>query len=226
MAPKILFCRIVGACFFKGGILRRRFQAGRKNILLPVEHYRFFLTSRVVLYSARCRNRPKSSRYSPAALARSSLVLWRMEPPPERAWGCAPHTRSRSETCTTRKMLTAFSRMLWDHQCHGVHRALKPVLSCHPSQSVLPSFTPVLWHCSPVPYPPFKTRQDCRNFAFSKNLQSVQKFLRKKGEGPGGGKGSFFQKVPFPPPGNNTSLLSKRVTYPRRYCPEVPGRRK
>ena len=58
-------------------------------------------------------------KVSPASLARSSLVLWRMEPPPGRAWGCAPQTRSRSETCTTRKLLTAISRMLWDHQSYG-----------------------------------------------------------------------------------------------------------
>ena len=129
-----------------------------------------------------------------------------MEPPPGRTWGCAPQTRSRSKTCTTRKLLTAISRMLWDHQCHGGTVEFFPVLSCHPSQSVLPSFTPVLRAFLTRPHLPLKTRQDCRNFAFSKNLQSVQKFLRKKGEGPGGGKGSFFQKVPFPPSGNNSPL--------------------
>ena len=41
----------------------------------------------------------------PSALARTSLVLWRMEPPPGRAWGYAPQTRSRSKTCTSRKLL-------------------------------------------------------------------------------------------------------------------------
>ena len=170
----------------------------------------FSLTSRAVPCRARCRNRPncrncpKSSRYSPAALARTSLVLWRLEPPPGRAWGYAPHTRSRSETCTTRKLLTAISRMQWDQQRN---RTLKPDLSCRPSSCVLLFSAPVLWHCSPVPLSPLKTKQDCRNFAISKKLQSVPEVFEEKGEGPGGGKGSFFQKVPFPPSGNNSPLI-------------------
>ena len=104
----------------------------------------FSLTSRAVPCRARCRNRPncrncpKSSRYSPAALARTSLVLWRLEPPPGRAWGYAPHTRSRSKTCTTRKLLTAISRMPGDHQCYGgTVVGFFPDLSCRPLQCVL-----------------------------------------------------------------------------------------
>jgi hypothetical protein len=57
-------------------------------VLPPV----FFLTSRVIPCSARCPKRPNCLRYFPAALARSSLVLWRVEPPPEKSMGlCAPN---------------------------------------------------------------------------------------------------------------------------------------
>ena len=67
-----------------------------------------------------CRNCPKSSRFPPSALARTSLVVWRMEPPPGRAWGCPPQTPGRGESpAPSRKMPGAFSRMLWNRQRHG-----------------------------------------------------------------------------------------------------------
>ena len=64
-----------------------------------------------------CLNCPKSSRFPRrlSLLRRSSFGGWNRRR--ERAWGYAPHTRSRSETCTTRKLLTAISRMLCDHRC-------------------------------------------------------------------------------------------------------------
>ena len=55
----------------------------------------------------------------PAALARTSLVRQRLEPPPESAWGFPPHPPGRSVTCTTRKLLNAISRMRGDHQRYG-----------------------------------------------------------------------------------------------------------
>ena len=64
-----------------------------------------------------CRNCPKSSRFPPSALARTSLVLWRMEPSPGKAWGCPPHTPGRGESPAPRKNAGAFFRMLCDHRC-------------------------------------------------------------------------------------------------------------
>ena len=55
----------------------------------------------------------------PAALARSSLVLQRLEPPLENTWGSPPHPPGRSRTCTPRKLLNAISRMRGDHQRYG-----------------------------------------------------------------------------------------------------------
>ena len=57
----------------------------------------------------------------PAALARTSLVLQRLEPPPglRSAWGFPPHPPGRSVTCTTRKLLGAISRMRGGHQRYG-----------------------------------------------------------------------------------------------------------
>ena len=75
-----------------------------------------FPDPRPVPWFARC---PKSSRFSPSALAPSSLVLWRMEPPPGKAWGCPPHTPGRGESPAPRKNAAAFFRMLWDHRSYG-----------------------------------------------------------------------------------------------------------
>ena len=55
----------------------------------------------------------------PAALARASLVLRQLEPPPESTWGSPPHPPGRSRTCTPRKLLNAISRMRGDHKRYG-----------------------------------------------------------------------------------------------------------
>ena len=60
----------------------------------------------------------------PSSLARTSLVLQRLEPPPglrwkKSAWGFPPHTPGRSKTCTTRKLRDAISRMRGDHRRIG-----------------------------------------------------------------------------------------------------------
>ena len=62
---------------------------------------------------------------------RSSFSGWNRRR--ERAWGYAPQPRSRSKTCTTRKLLTAISRMLWDHRRYGgTVVGFFPDLSCRP----------------------------------------------------------------------------------------------
>ena len=69
----------------------------------------------------------------PAALPRTSLILRRMEPPPEiwkkSTWGYPPHPPGRSRTCTPRKLLNAISRMRGDHQRYGGTVMFSPDLS-------------------------------------------------------------------------------------------------
>ena len=118
----------------------------RKNAEMPVEWWFFlenFLIFRIMACSARCPNRPDwldrsnclskvrgkfwpvvSSLYSlrlffPSALACTSLVLWRMEVPPEKNGAGKPHSPCRSMTCTSRKLLIAISCLHGDHQCPG-----------------------------------------------------------------------------------------------------------
>ena len=146
-----------------------------------------------------CPNRPncpKSSRFSRrlSLLRRSSFGGWNRRR--ERAWGYAPHTRSRGDSPAPRgNCLSAISRMLWDHRSPGgtVRKAVPdprtvPWFARCPNCPNCPkSSREMLWdplcHCAltsspflPVLLSPLKQKQDCRNFASAKTCNPSRSF--------------------------------------------------
>ena len=122
-------------------------------------------TGRVKKYFVRWNGGDSSRRLS--LVPRSSFSGWNRRR--ERAWGYAPQTRSRSMTCTTRKLLTAISRMLWDPLCH-----------CALTSNL---FLPVLRPFSPPPSSPLYKKAGLQELCDPQKSAIRSKVFEEKGGG-------------------------------------------